>query len=77
MEQVTVKVLTAEEYSRHKNPAYDTMKFVEKLNKAAFQKLKERVEYLEGIIDLKYDKEGNAIFTSINDWTFPKNSKFK
>ena len=77
MEQIKVKVLTAEEYARHKNPGYDTFLYVKKKKAERIKRLKQELEYFEGIIDLKYDKEGNAIFTPIDWMTFPKHSKFK
>ena len=77
MEQIKVKVLTAEEYARHKNPGHDIISYLKKKNAERIKKLEQELKYFEGIIDLKYDGKGNAIFTPINEWTFPKNSKFK
>lgn len=60
-----IEVLTEEEYFKIKYPtgAWEMREY--------FKKQKEEIARPEGIVDLKYDKNGNPIFTGIYQRKYP------
>lgn len=67
-----IEVLTEKEYMDIKCPGfYDIREFLKKQQEEKIKKLKDKIAKLEGIVDLKYDKNGNAIFTGIYQRKYP------
>lgn len=69
---MNIDVLTKEEYEKHKNPFYDLIKPIEENLKNKLEEDLKILEHYDGIIDLKYDENGNAIFTKLFPSEYPK-----
>lgn len=48
---------------------------LKKLLKKEQQKLENKLKYLEGIIDIKFDENGNQYFEALTNKKYPKNYK--
>lgn len=67
-----IDILTKEEYFKIKYPgAWEIKEYLKKQNEEKIKRLKEEIARLEGIVDLKYDKDGNPIFTGIYQRKYP------
>lgn len=68
-----IEVLTEEEYFKIKYPngAWEMREYFKKQREETVKRLKEEIARLEGIVDLKYDKNGNPIFTGIHQRKYP------
>lgn len=59
-----IEVLTEEEYFKIKYPTgtWEFHEYLKKQKEETIKRLRDEIEKLEGIIDLKYDKKGNPKF---------------